>query len=101
MGNNIWRTDTALTKHYIKLTNYRRVVARELAKEDAEYYLIKQLLLTELLIGVIRKMLGVKLNISVACLELGISRQEFYKYLNNGKQPNDIDLIKMAQFINK
>ena len=101
--NNIWKTEHALTKHYLRLTNYLRVLEREVveARDVLEYYIKKQLLLTELLIGVLKKIMSSKITMEAACANyMGISYCKFNDYLTNGRAPGDSELREMAKFIN-
>ena len=104
--NNVWKTTHALTRHYARLTNYRRVLEREYNNRNTGDYFIdafflkRELLLTELLIGIIKKLLIVKLSLEAVCSEMDLSYSSFNNYLFNGKIPDDYDLIKMARFIN-
>jgi len=101
--NNIWKTTHALTAHYIRLTNYGRVLERELAKvgNPLEYFIRRQMLLTELLVGVIKKIMSSKINMEIACSDyMEINYRYFNDYLKDGRFPSDKDLTKMAKYIN-
>ena len=103
MRKNVWFTEIALRKHYLSLTNYSRVLGRERikAKGNLEYYIDKQLLVTELLIGVVKKIMSSNQTIESTFKEhFNISYYKLNGYLKNGRLPKDDELYKLAKYIN-
>ena len=112
--NNFHKTKLSLSKHYIRLLNYSRVLKTlneerfvmtadgpiEVSKSFL-YFIEKEILIVEILLGIIRKTLNAQVNFIWVCDKLiGVSYSKIHKYMLNGEQPNNTELTKMISFIN-
>jgi len=107
---NFWKTEIALSKHYSRLNNYKRVIDMELERGEIgmEYFLGRESRLMETLLSVIKKIALLKISIETACKDMDIPYSNFNNHLTkyNGckglakKTVQDKDLNKMAKYIN-